>query len=80
MTLPIFKNGDALYTIIYRQEDARSRLLKWLNSSRSIQARVEDNKLYLYDYNSLSVFILNWSFGWDNLLIWDCYAKRHINI
>jgi hypothetical protein len=80
MTLPIFKNGDALYTIIYRHEDAKARLIKWSNTSRSIQSRIDDNKLYLYDHNSLSLFIVNWSFSWDNVLIWDCYAKRHINV
>ena len=78
MTLSVFKNGDALYTVIMRDPDARGRLQKWTTTSRSIQARVDDNKLYIYDHNTLSLFIVTWTHSWDNILVWDCYAKRHI--
>ena len=78
MTLPTFKNGDALYTVILRDPDARNRLTKWSATSRSIQARVEDNRMHLYDHNTLSLFIVTWTHGWDNLVIWDPWTKRHI--
>ena len=78
MTLPIFKNGDALYTVIMRDPDARARVQKWTTTSRSIQAKVDDNKLHIYDHNTLSLFIVTWTHSWDNILVWDCYAKRHI--
>ena len=79
MTLPTFKNGDALYTVILRDPDARNRLTKWSNTSRSIQARVEDNRMHLYDHNTLSLFMVTWTHGWDNLVIWDPWTKRHIS-
>lgn len=79
MTLPIFKNGDTLFTVIYRDSDAKNRLGKWASSSKSIQARVEDNRMYLLDHNTLSMFLVTWTHSWDNINIWDNWAKRHIN-
>ena len=78
MTLPTFKNGDALYTIILRDPDARNRLTRWSTTSKSIQARVEDNRMHLYDHNTLSLFMVTWTHSWDNLVIWDPWTKRHI--
>ena len=78
MTLPIFRSGDALYTVILRDPEARNRLTKWSATSRSIQARVEENRMHIYDHNTLSLFIVTWTHGWDNLVIWDPWTKRHI--
>lgn len=78
MTLPVLKNGDTLYTVIMRDPEARSRFQKWMTTSRSIQAKLDDNKLHIYDYNTLSLFVISWSYDWENILIWDSYAKRHI--
>ena len=78
MTLPVWKNGVSIYTIVYRCDDAKQHFTKWLSTSRSIQAKIEENRLHIYDHNTLSLFVLNWPFSWDNILIWDCYAKRHV--
>jgi hypothetical protein len=80
MTLPVFRSGEALYTVILRDPDARSRLTKWASTSRSIQARVEENRMHIYDHNTLSLFLVTWTHTWDNMVIWDPWAKRHINI
>jgi hypothetical protein len=79
MTLPTFKNGDALYTVILRSNDAKNQLAKWSTTSRSIQARVEDNRMHIYDHNTLSLFMVTWTHGWDNMVIWDPWTKRHIS-
>jgi hypothetical protein len=78
MTLPIFKSGDALFTIILRNPESKQLLSKWITTSRSIQARVEDNRMYIYDHNTLSLFVVTWPHSWDNINIWDNWAKRHI--
>ena len=78
MTLPIFKNGDALFTVIIRDPAANDRLNKWTKTSRSIQARVEDNRMHIYDHNTLSLFMVTWTHSWDNMVIWDPWLKRHI--
>jgi hypothetical protein len=57
MSVSVFKNGDALYTVI-----------------------LEDNKLHIYDHNTFNLFSITWKDGWDNILIWDTYLKRHIYI
>ena len=80
MTLPSWKSGEALYTVILRDPEARNRLSKWTNSSRSIQARVEESRMHIYDHNTLSLFLVTWTHSWDNMVIWDTWAKRHINI
>jgi len=80
MTAPLAKNGDALYTVILRAPDAKSQLTKWINSSRSISARVEENRMHIYNHNTLSLFMVTWTHGWDNLVIWDTWTKRHISL
>ena len=80
MTLPIFKNGDALFTIIVRDPQANAWLTAWTRTSRSIQARVEDNRLHVYDHNTLSLFVVTWPHAWDNLVFWDPWTKRHMTI
>jgi len=78
MTLPSYKSGDPLYTVISRDPEARTRLQKWAATSRSIQARVEENRMHIFDHNTLSLFVVTWTHSWDNLVIWDPWSKRHI--
>jgi hypothetical protein len=80
MSLPIFKSGEPLFTVIYRDTEARNRLTKWITTSRSIQARVDDARMHIYDHNTLSLFIVTWTHEWDNILVWDVYLRRHISI
>ena len=80
MTLPSWKSGEALYTVILRDPNARNLLTKWSTTSRSIQARVDDNRMHLFDHNTLNLFLVTWSHSWDNMVIWDTWAKRHINL
>lgn len=78
MTLPPYRSTETLYIIMFRDPDARNKLTRWTQSSRSIQARVEEHRLHIHDQNTLSLFILNWQYGWDHILVWDTYLKRHI--
>jgi hypothetical protein len=80
MTLHSYRTSDPLFTVIHRDPEARDRLVRWSQSSRSIAARVEDNRMHVFDHNTLSLFLLTWTHGWDNLVIWDPWSKRHINI
>lgn len=80
MTLPIYRSGEPLYTVIIRDQQANDRLSKWAKTSRSIAARVDDNRMHIYDHNTLSLFIVTWTHSWDSLVIWDPWAKRHVNI
>ena len=80
MALVTYRSGEALFTVIMRDSDARNLLTRWSTSSKSIAARVEENRMHIYDHNTLSLFMVTWSHGWDNMVIWDPWTKRHINI
>jgi hypothetical protein len=80
MSLSTYRSTEPLYTVIHRDPAARDRLTKWIATSRSIQARVEDNRMHIYDHNTFNLFIMTWSHGWDNVVVWDPWAKRHVNI
>ena len=80
MTLPVYRSGEPLFTVIIRNPEARNLLTKWSTTSRSIQVRVEENRMHIYDHNTLSLFILTWTNSWDNLVIWDPWSRRHVYI
>jgi hypothetical protein len=78
MTLPIYRSGEPLFTVIMRDTKARNLLTRWSSTSRTIQARVDDNRMHIFDHNTLSLFIVTWEHGWDCVVIWDPWNKRHI--
>ena len=80
MTLSNYRTTDPLFTVIHRDSAAKTRLTAWTTTSRSIQARVEENRMHIFDHNTLSLFLVTWTHGWDNVVIWDPWSKRHINI
>lgn len=80
MSVSTYRSEQPLFTVIMRDADARNLLTRWTQSSRSIAARVEDNRMHIFDHNTLSLFMVTWTHGWDNLVIWDPWSKRHINI
>jgi hypothetical protein len=80
MTIPIYRSGEPLFTVIMRDPEARNWLTRWTSSSKSIVARVEDNRMHIFDHNTLSLFMITWTHGWDKVVIWDPWSKRHINI
>jgi hypothetical protein len=80
MALVTYRSGEALFTVIMRDSDARNLLTRWSTSSKSIAARVEENRMHIYDHNTLSLFVVTWTHGWDNIVIWDPWLKRHVTI
>ena len=80
MALPNNRYGDILYTVIIRDPEAQNKLTLWTKTSRSIQARVEENRMHIYDHNTLNLFMVSWAHSWNNIHIWDTWAKRHINL
>lgn len=80
MTISNYRSEQPLFTVIVRDANARSQLTQWTTTSRSIAARVEDNRMHIFDHNTLSLFIVTWAHGWNNLMIWDPWTKRHISI
>ena len=80
MTIVSYRSSEPLFTVIMRDSDARNLLTRWTTTSKSIAARVEDNRMHIFDHNTLCLFIVTWEHGWDNVVVWDPWLKRHINI
>lgn len=79
MALPTYRSNEPLFTVIMRDPDARNLLTRWSNSSKSIAVRVEENRMHIFNHNTLSLFIVTWTNSWDNVVIWDPWSKRHIS-
>jgi len=80
MSIPNFRTAEALYIVTFRDPQARKLLTSWSTANRTSQARVEENRMYIYDQNTLSTFMVTWSHGWSQLNIWDNWARRHISL
>jgi hypothetical protein len=80
MTLASYRSDQPLFTVIVRDTQARDWLTRWTQTSRSIAARVDDNRMHIFDHNTLSMFIVTWSHSWDSVVIWDPWLKRHITV
>ena len=80
MTIPIFRTSEVLYTVTVRDPQARKLLTAWSIANRNSQTRVDENHMYIYDQNTLSTFMVTWTHGWNNMVIWDHWEKRHINL
>ena len=80
MTIPIFRTSEVLYTVTVRDPQARKLLTAWSTAKRNSQTRVDENHMYIYDQNTLSTFMVTWTHGWNNMVIWDHWEKRHINL
>jgi hypothetical protein len=78
MSVSAYKNCEVLYIIIFRNPDAKIFFQKWLNANRHAQARIDDNRLHIYDHNTFNSFSVSWANGWDQILVWDTFLKRHI--
>ena len=74
-----YNTNEPLFTVIFRHPEARSILTEWSTQNRKAQAKVEDNRMFIYDHNTLSLFMVTWNHDWDQINIWDNWAKRHIN-
>jgi hypothetical protein len=77
MTISNFRAPEALYLVIIRDKNAEQLLKSWAKSS-NVQVTIENNKMKLYEQRTLNLFQLNWTHGWGDVTIWDCWNRRHI--
>ena len=78
MTLTPIRCTEPVYTVFVREEQAHEKLALWVKTSTSIQARIDQAKMYIYDQNTLNLFVLTWTHGWGRVVVWDNWQKRHI--
>jgi hypothetical protein len=78
MSITNYRASEPLYFIIIREKIAEQALKVWAKTA-NVQVQIDTNRMKLFDQRTLNLFQLNWSGAWDNVTIWDCWNKRHIN-
>jgi hypothetical protein len=63
--------------ITVREKNAEIMLREWMKLSNA-QVQLDGNRVRIYEHHSLSLFQMHWTGDWDNVVIWDCWNKRHI--
>ena len=71
------KSGEAVYIIILRDSQANTLLKNWAAKNKQ-DVHLANNKMSLYNQNSLNLFQVTWAGDWGNVTIWDTWRKRHI--
>lgn len=80
MTISTIRHSEPLFVVIFRHAQANPLLRAWANQNRVPTNQIQDNRLHLYDHHALSTFIITWQQGWDHVVIWDTWNKRHLDI
>jgi len=74
-----YRANEPLYIVIVRDSNAESLLRAWARLANA-QVVIENNRMKLYEHRSLNLFQIGWTHGWDNVVIWDTWNKRHLEI
>jgi len=77
MTISNFRASEPLYIVMVREDNAERLLRQWAQHNQC-QVTIEGNRMKLFEQRSLSRFYMDWAHSWQNVLIWDCWNKRHI--
>ena len=78
MTISTIRHGEPLYVVIFRDPRASTLFKSWIADNRVQHAQVQDNKMNLFDYHSINLFMVTWA-NWENIVIWDAWNRRHIH-
>jgi len=69
---------EPIYIVIHKGSQSQNRLASWARS-HSDPKHVDKNRLYIYEQKILDKFRLTWTQDWNHIMIWDCWAKKHIH-
>ncbi len=70
---------EAQYMIIVKSDDGHTILKQWAKEQGVQGATFENNRMKLYESASLHKFMVTYRGNWSNILIWDCWNRRHID-
>lgn len=79
MSISNFRANEALYLVIVRDKNAETQLKAWAKESRA-PVTIENNRMKIFEQRSLTLFQMNWPHDWNNVTIWDCWKRQHINL
>jgi hypothetical protein len=77
MSISTIRHGEPLYLVIMRDPRAGALFKAWTSDNRIKNCQIVENKMHMYDQHSLNMFMVTWT-EWNNLVIWDCWNRRHI--
>jgi hypothetical protein len=77
MTIGNYRSHEPLYIIMVRETNAERLLRQWAQAAQC-QVTIEGNRMKLFEQRSLDRFHVDWPHAWDNVVIWDCWNRRHI--
>jgi hypothetical protein len=77
MTITPTRSVEPLYIVIVREKNAQQLLIEWAKSNNA-QVSIDTNRMKIFDNRAYSLFQVSWPHNWDNVLVWDCWLKRHI--
>jgi hypothetical protein len=77
MSISTIRHGEPLYLVIMRDPRASALFKAWVSDNRIKNCQITENKMNMYDQHSLNMFMVTWT-EWANLVIWDCWNRRHI--
>ena len=81
MSIASYRAVEPLYIIIlHNQKQAESVFRSWIRDNKIDHAHATGNRMHLYDHNTLSRFMVTWTYDWDNLVIWDTWTKQHVSL
>ena len=77
MSISTIRHGEPLYLVIMRDPRAGALFKAWIADNRIKNCQITENKMHMFDQHSLNMFMVTWT-EWTNLVIWDCWNRRHI--
>ena len=52
----------------------------WARANGADTKHVDRNRLHIYNQNMFERFCMTWAKGWNQVTVWDCWNKRHIEV
>lgn len=77
MTIDNFRSHEPLYIVMVKINDAEQVLRTWAKQAR-VQASIEGPRIKFFDQRSMDIFSVSCPADWSQVVIWDCWNKRHI--
>jgi hypothetical protein len=77
------QESEPLYIITLRHDQAEQLFKKWIEHNKISRYQILGRKMYLYSSYDLDRFRMTWNYDeavWQQLLVWDNWIRRHIDI
>jgi hypothetical protein len=79
MTVTSYRSHEPLYIVTIRHPNAVKLIESWIQKTNASVTQ-ESHRIKIHDYRHLNLFLLEWPHGWNNVVVWDCWNKRHIYV